>query len=65
MSSAIPKRPIIGICLGMQLLFQKSTETKITNGLSLLEGSVDSIPKNLRTNIGWLKIKNKSRKIYE
>lgn len=56
------KRPIIGICLGMQLLFQKSTETKITNGLSLLEGSVDSIPKNLRTNIGWLKIKNKSKK---
>ena len=31
-------KPLLGICLGMQLLFTKSTEDKITNGLNLLSG---------------------------
>ena len=31
-------KPLLGICLGMQLLFTKSSEDKITNGLNLLSG---------------------------
>ena len=54
------KPRIIGICLGMQLLFEQSTEGGISSGLSLLQGSVYSI--NSHTNyksdmllphVGW------------
>ena len=34
------KKPIIGICLGMQLLFTKSHEHQTTKGLGILEGEV-------------------------
>lgn len=37
-------RPVLGICLGMQLLFDKGTEFVPTDGLGLITGSVDIIP---------------------
>lgn len=37
-------RPVLGICLGMQLLFDKGTEFVPTDGLGLIAGSVDIIP---------------------
>ncbi|KAB7704176.1 imidazole glycerol phosphate synthase subunit HisH [Bacillus aerolatus] len=37
-------RPLLGICLGMQLLFQESEENGLTEGLSLLKGRVKRIP---------------------
>ncbi len=37
-------RPVLGICLGMQLLFDKGTEFVSTEGLGLIPGSVDLIP---------------------
>ena len=30
--------PILGICLGMQILFEKGTESKDTHGLGFLKG---------------------------
>ncbi len=47
--------PLLGICLGMQLLFERSEEIELTDGLGLLEGEV----RRLRTgglrvpHIGW------------
>ena len=38
-------KPIIGICLGMQMLFDSSDEGQQTNGLGLLKGEVKSIDK--------------------
>ncbi len=32
--------PILGICLGMQILFEKGYEGKVTNGLAFIEGEV-------------------------
>jgi glutamine amidotransferase len=47
--------PLLGVCLGMQLLFERSTELEATAGLGLIAGEV----KPLRTgglrvpHIGW------------
>lgn len=37
-------KPLLGICLGMQLLFEESEENGITNGLGLLSGRVTRFP---------------------
>lgn len=54
------RKLIIGICLGMQLLFEKSYENKVTTGLGLLKGEVISFSKNTniekKFNVGWNKI---------
>ena len=43
-------KPLIGICLGMQILFTKSFEMGEHNGLNLIEGVVDRINKNTKTD---------------
>lgn len=40
-------KPLLGICLGMQLLFDSSEENGFTEGLSLLKGSVVHFPADL------------------
>lgn len=48
-------KPLLGICLGMQLLFEKSYEFKKTQGLSLISGEVVRMePEGLRIpHMGW------------
>jgi glutamine amidotransferase len=52
------EKPILGICLGMQLLFEKSNEFGIHEGLGFVEGKVQKILiKKINTPIiGWHKI---------
>ena len=56
--AAATGKPLLGICLGMQLLFEKSYEYGIHEGLGLLKGSVVSmegrIPGGLKIpHMGW------------
>jgi imidazole glycerol-phosphate synthase subunit HisH len=46
------ERPFVGICLGMQLLADASTEYRFTTGLGLIPGQVTALP-NARWHIGW------------
>ena len=51
-------KPVMGICLGMQMLFEKSYEYGEHKGLGLLKGEVVSmenrLPENLKIpHIGW------------
>jgi glutamine amidotransferase len=45
-------KPIIGICLGMQLLATKSYEFEETSGLNLIPGEIHAIGEN-QYQIGW------------
>lgn len=62
--------PILGICLGFQILFESSNEDGFTNGLGILNGNFDhfnNISKSIRVpHTGWNQcyIKNKN-KLYE
>ena len=48
------RKPILGICLGMQLLFDRGEEGKICEGLRLVSGCVERIPTTCKLpHIGW------------
>lgn len=58
LEEAAKGKPIMGICLGMQLLFEESHEYGIHRGLGLIPGAVmpisDVIPPDLKIpHIGW------------
>ena len=60
-------KPLLGICLGMQLLFDKSYEYGEYEGLGLIKGNVrplaGEIPENLKIpHIGWNALKFKGEK---
>lgn len=48
------KKPLLGICLGMQMLLDSSTEMGGDQGLGLIPGTVEKIETNLKLpHIGW------------
>lgn len=47
-------KPFLGICLGMQMLFERSDEVRSCNGLSLLPGAIARIETQYKLpQIGW------------
>jgi glutamine amidotransferase len=47
-------KPILGICLGMQLLFEVGYEVEETKGLGLIKGSIDKITGDVKIpHMGW------------
>jgi imidazole glycerol-phosphate synthase subunit HisH len=47
-------KPLLGICLGMQLLFEKSHEHGLTDGLGYFHGEVEPLPSDVIVpNMGW------------
>jgi len=65
-------KAMIGICLGMQLLFESSEEFGYTKGLGLIEGKVvafDKTKMNMEEHkvphMGWNRIFNKPNKLFD
>jgi glutamine amidotransferase len=60
--------PLLGICLGMEMLFEKSEEGNM-EGLKVIEGKVLSLPKSMIKipHIGWnnLDIINEKNKLFK
>ena len=51
---AARKKPFLGICLGMQMLFEESDEVRPCRGLGLLPGRIERIETSLKLpQIGW------------
>jgi len=49
--------PVLGICLGMQILFEEGEEDGLRAGLGLLPGRVTRIPDGVQVpHIGWQKL---------
>lgn len=64
------KTPFLGICLGMQLLFDGSEESLGVSGLGIVKGKIRKIPSNGTLKIphmGWnsLHLKNQGRLFYD
>lgn len=52
------KRPFLGICLGLQLLFENSAEDEGCTGLGILRGSVKRFNADLKVpHMGWNTVK--------
>ncbi|MFZ7104800.1 MAG: imidazole glycerol phosphate synthase subunit HisH [Peptococcaceae bacterium] len=50
-------KPLLGICLGMQLLFEQSEEYGLHRGLGLLPGEIVKIPSGVKIpHMGWNRI---------
>lgn len=46
--------PLLGVCVGMQMLFEESEEFGVTEGLGFLRGRVRRFPEALRVpQVGW------------
>lgn len=70
------KKPFLGICLGLQLLFENSEESPGVEGLGLLKGTITKIPNEYKDGdkvitqkvpqIGWNSIEvNPSSKLFK
>ena len=54
------KKPLLGICLGMQLLANIGHENTVTEGLGLIEGEVVKLKNKKLPHIGWNSIIKKN-----
>jgi imidazole glycerol-phosphate synthase subunit HisH len=51
------RAPVLGICLGMQILFEEGDEDGVQPGLGLLPGRVSRLPDGVQVpHIGWQKL---------
>jgi glutamine amidotransferase len=56
--------PFLGICVGMQWMFERSQESPETRGLGLLEGECGRFPASVKSpHVGWnqLEVESTSR----
>lgn len=60
--AAVSGKPFLGVCLGMQLLFEKSEEFGVHAGLGVFKGRVKPFPKSVKVpHMGWNRLRLKQR----
>lgn len=62
--AALSGKPFLGICLGLQLLFEESDESPDVKGLGLLKGRIVTIPKDNGLKVphmGWNSVELKQK----
>src|SRR5262245_3799306 len=53
-------KPIIGICVGLRMMFEESHEFGVHRGLGLLPGRVVKFPRGVRVpHVGWNRVELK------
>jgi glutamine amidotransferase len=53
-NAALNGKPLLGICVGYQMLFDQSTEYGLHNGLGIVHGNVVALPAGRRIpHMGW------------
>ena len=58
------KQPVLGICLGMQLLFQKTEEGNV-KGLGIIKGNVKKFSEKVKVpQMGWNTLENLESKLF-
>ena len=58
------KQPVLGICLGMQLLFQKTEEGNV-KGLGIIKGNVKKFSEKVKVpQMGWNTLENLKSKLF-
>ena len=58
------EKPILGICLGMQMLFESSEEFGSHKGIGIIEGEVKllpNLPDKKLPNVGWYSLINQNK----
>jgi glutamine amidotransferase len=56
------KAPLLGVCLGMQILFDRGEEDGARPGLGLLPGNVRKLPADVQTpHIGWQRLQPRAQ----
>lgn len=56
--AARQETPFLGICLGMQILFSESEESKAEKGLDIIPGKVKRLPNSVKVpQMGWNTLK--------
>jgi len=65
--NAAVQKPFLGICLGFQLLFEKSSEGGHSEGLRILEGTVDRFASLKVPHMGWnqIQVQANGEKMYQ
>ena len=66
------KTPLLGICLGMQLLLEESEEFGLTTGLGLIPGNVIPVPNQMLSgetqkipHIGWNALQPSHKEVWQ
>jgi glutamine amidotransferase len=60
LKKSVEKKPILGICLGLQLYFTESEEDGMHKGLDLMHGKIIRLPEGMKIpHMGWNSIEIK------
>lgn len=54
-------KKILGICVGMQILFNKGFEKTTSQGLGILKGDVELLPAKILPHIGWNQVETSEK----